>query len=148
MNKRTIAILLTSAAMALSSVMSVAQARDDRDYGRGHDRHGRYDRHDRHDRHDWRERRDDRRHYSHGYERGYRDAQRFSPQVRYYSAPHRWSRGDRLPRGYHQRYYVVNDWHGRHLHRPAPGYHWVQSGSEFLLVAIATGVITSVILAR
>ena len=141
MNKRTIGLLLTCAAMALSSVTSVAQARD----GRGHDRH---DRHGHHDRRDWREHRDDRRHYSNGYERGYRDAQRFSPQVRHYGPPHRWSRGDRLPRGYHERYYVVNDWRGHRLHRPNPGYQWVQSGSEFLLVAVATGVIASVILSR
>lgn len=143
MNKRTIGLLLTCAAMALSSVTSVAQARD----GHGHDG-WRQDRHGHHDRREWREHRDDRRHYSNGYERGYRDAQRFTPQVRHYGPPHRWSRGDRLPRGYHERYYVVNDWRGHRLHRPNPGYQWVQSGSEFLLVAIATGVITSVILSR
>jgi Ni/Co efflux regulator RcnB len=41
---------------------------------------------------------------------------------------------------------VVSDWRGRHLSAPPRGYHWVQSGNDYLLVAIATGVILSLIL--
>jgi len=59
---------------------------------------------------------------------------------------HRWQRGERLPPEWNSRYYVVDDWRGHHLHRPPSGYHWVQSGSDYLLVAIATGVIASVLL--
>ncbi len=33
-----------------------------------------------------------------------------------------------------------------HLRQPPRGYHWVQSGSDYLLVAVATGLIASAIL--
>jgi Ni/Co efflux regulator RcnB len=59
-----------------------------------------------------------------------------------------WHRGERLPPEYNSRYYVVDDWHGHHLNRPPAGYHWVQSGGDYLLVAIATGIIASVILSH
>lgn len=44
--------------------------------------------------------------------------------------------------------YVVEDWHrDRRLHEPPRGYHWVRSDNgDFLLVAIATGVITDILL--
>ena len=54
---------------------------------------------------------------------------------------HNFYRGDRLPPQYHERQYVVSDWRGHHLRQPPRGYHWVQSGNDFLLVAITTGVI-------
>jgi Ni/Co efflux regulator RcnB len=57
-----------------------------------------------------------------------------------------WQRGQYLPPEYRSRYYVVDDWRGHHLRRPPAGYYWVQSGGDYLLVAIATGIIASVIL--
>jgi len=48
--------------------------------------------------------------------------------------------------GYRDGYRDVNDWHAHRLYRPRPGYQWVQMGSEYLLVAIASGVIASIIL--
>ena len=54
---------------------------------------------------------------------------------------HQFRRGDRLPYEYRSRQYVVDDWRGHHLNRPPRGYHWVQSGNDYFLVAIATGVI-------
>jgi Ni/Co efflux regulator RcnB len=36
---------------------------------------------------------------------------------------------------------VVDDWRGHHLSAPPRGYHWVQMGGDYVLVAIATGVI-------
>jgi Ni/Co efflux regulator RcnB len=57
-----------------------------------------------------------------------------------------WHRGDRLPYEYRHRNYVVDDWRGHHLRRPPPGYQWVQDGSDYLLVAIATGVIAEILL--
>ena len=59
---------------------------------------------------------------------------------------HRWYRGDRLPPAYRSRTYVVEDWRNHRLSAPPRGYQWVQYGSDYLLVAIATGVITSLIL--
>jgi len=40
---------------------------------------------------------------------------------------------------------VVRDWHSHGLHRPPHGYEWVQSGDQFVLIAIGTGIIASVI---
>ncbi|MDD5332782.1 MAG: RcnB family protein [Rhodoferax sp.] len=59
---------------------------------------------------------------------------------------HQFRRGDRLPPQYRHRNYVVDDWHGHGLSAPPRGYHWVQSGSDYLLVAIATGIILQLIL--
>ena len=59
---------------------------------------------------------------------------------------HAWYRGDRLPTYYRSRSYVVDDWRGHHLYAPPQGYHWVQSGGDYLLVAVATGIIASILL--
>ena len=55
-------------------------------------------------------------------------------------------RGGYLPREYRSRQYVVDDWRGHHLRQPPRGYHWVQTGGDYVLAAIATGVITAIIL--
>jgi Ni/Co efflux regulator RcnB len=59
---------------------------------------------------------------------------------------HAFYRGDRLPAEYRQRYYVVDDWRGHHLSAPPRGYHWVQTGADYVLVAIATGIILQLLL--
>jgi Ni/Co efflux regulator RcnB len=46
-------------------------------------------------------------------------------------------------RGYR---YVVEDWRGHQLTAPPRGYHWVQAGRDYVLVAIATGVILQLLL--
>jgi Ni/Co efflux regulator RcnB len=94
---------------------------------------------------------DNRANYSRGYDnrgydnRGYNRGYNGTYANRDWSG-HRWQRGERLPREYNSRYYVVDDWRGHHLRRPPSGYHWVQSGGDYLLVAIATGIIASVLL--
>jgi len=60
--------------------------------------------------------------------------------------PHRWARGQHLPSHYRHGHYRVVDWRHYHLGAPAPGHYWVNVGSDFLLVAAATGVIASIIL--
>ena len=57
-----------------------------------------------------------------------------------------WHRGDRIPVQYRSHQYVVDDWRGYHLSAPPRGYHWVQSGGDYLLVAIATGVILQLLI--
>ena len=47
---------------------------------------------------------------------------------------------------YRSRQYVVDDWRGHHLSAPPRGYHWVQAGGDYVLAAIATGVIASILL--
>jgi Ni/Co efflux regulator RcnB len=59
---------------------------------------------------------------------------------------HSFYRGERLPSNYRTRQYVVNDWRGHGLRSPPRGYHWVQTGSDYVLVAIATGVILELLL--
>jgi Ni/Co efflux regulator RcnB len=59
---------------------------------------------------------------------------------------HEFHRGDRLPPEYRHRSYVVDDWRGHRLSAPPRGYHWVQVGGDYVLVAIATGVIMQLLL--
>lgn len=68
------------------------------------------------------------------------------PPVAAYPEYRRFNRGDRLPPMYRQPQYVVNDWRAHRLQPPPRGYHWVQNGSDYVLVAIATGVISAVVL--
>jgi Ni/Co efflux regulator RcnB len=83
----------------------------------------------------------DYRHY--GYrEGGYRG------QGRGVGPSHSWYRGDRMPYEYRTRHYVVDDWRGHHLYAPPRGYQWVQSGGDYLLVAVATGIIASILLSQ
>lgn len=59
---------------------------------------------------------------------------------------HAFHRGDRLPLQYRNRSYVVDDWRGHRLSAPPRGYHWVQTGADYVLVAVATGVILQLLL--
>jgi len=60
---------------------------------------------------------------------------------------HDWYRGSYLPHQYRGRNYVVDDWRAHHLYAPPAGYHWVQApGGDYVLAAIATGLIASILL--
>jgi Ni/Co efflux regulator RcnB len=59
---------------------------------------------------------------------------------------HAFRRGDRLPRENRNNQYVVNDWRAHRLSQPPRGYHWVQTGGDYVLAAIATGVILQLML--
>ena len=61
---------------------------------------------------------------------------------------HSFHKGDRLPAENHRPQDVVGDWKGHHLSAPPHGYHWVQSGGDYVLVAIATGVILQTLLSN
>ncbi|ENV46678.1 hypothetical protein P255_00826 [Acinetobacter brisouii CIP 110357] len=56
-----------------------------------------------------------------------------------------WSRGDRLPPRYRGDYV---DWREHHLPYPPRGHRWVRVNGDYLLIAIATGIITGTILSR
>jgi Ni/Co efflux regulator RcnB len=96
---------------------------------------------------------DNRGHDNRGYDnRGY-DSSRYGyreggyrGQGRGVGPSHSWYRGDRLPSEYRSRHYVVEDWRGHHLYAPPRGYQWVQSGGDYVLVAVATGIIASILL--
>ncbi|MEO8671227.1 MAG: RcnB family protein [Tahibacter sp.] len=53
-----------------------------------------------------------------------------------------WSRGDY----YRDRGFVVRDYGTYHLRRPGGGYHWVREGNDYLLIAVATGLIADVVI--
>lgn len=140
MIKKTLVIAMACASLALGSAAQAKGDHGDRGHGHGHG-HSHYDKHDRRgDHRHWDDRRGGR-----DYRQGYRDGYRDGPRA-WAPPPHRWARGDRLPHYHRGGYYVVSDWHAHRLHRPRPGYQWVQVGSEYLLVAIASGIITSIIL--
>lgn len=85
--------------------------------------------------------------YNHGYRDrtpnysyGHRDS---SPGYR----TARFHRGTYLPAQYRAHPYYVNDWHSHQgLYAPPYGHQWVNVDGEFLLVALATGLIASAIL--
>lgn len=109
---------------------------DHRNDHRGWDRH-RNDWH-RHPNY-WDNRRHDRRDYArHRYHFG-----RYHAPRGYY---HRvWHRGDRLPRAWYGRSYIVYDYRPYRLYAPPYGYHWVRVGNDVLLTAIATGIVLDVL---
>lgn len=131
----------------------------DKGRGHGHDRGG-YS----HQR-DYRGDRDYRRDY-HGDYRGGRDYYRrddrvvyrpvyvqprpvyYAPRVVYRPAPRpHWARGGYYYGPGYGPTYVVDDWGYYGLRRPPHGYYWRRSDAgEFLLVALATGIIADVIL--
>ena len=59
-----------------------------------------------------------------------------------------WRKGERLSSDYRNHQYVVDDWRGHHLHQPPRGYQWVGVGADYLLVAVASGVIAQVVMSQ
>jgi len=168
-------LLLTIAAvasvagpMALTATDAAAQDRgrwDHNDRDRG-DRGG-YDRGRDHDRRDYdRDRgrgdygrgdhgRGDR--WDNGRHNGYYYNNRWSygpPPAAYYGRPGfrpgytSWRRGAYLPSYYRGGGYVVNDYYRYSLRQPPRGYYWYRTGNDYVLAAIATGLIFDVIANR
>jgi len=137
-----------------SAAEAAAQPRGDR-WDRREDRWDR--REDRWDRREdrWdrredrrRERWDNRRH--NGYY--YRNRWYYGPPPSaYYRDPYyrpgyaAWRRGAYLPGYYRSNSYRVYDYHRYRLRHPPRGYYWYRSGDDFILAAIATGLIFEVI---
>jgi Ni/Co efflux regulator RcnB len=57
-------------------------------------------------------------------------------------------RGEQLPPRYRTHHYVVENWKAHRLTDPPPGHQWVQAGSDYALVAIATGVVQDVLVGK
>jgi len=55
---------------------------------------------------------------------------------------HQWHQGDH----YNGNRVVVNNYSYYRLRPPPPGYQWVQDGGQFVLIAVASGIIADVIL--
>jgi Ni/Co efflux regulator RcnB len=61
---------------------------------------------------------------------------------------HNLRRGERLPSRYRTNQYVVDNWRAHRLHRPPHGYHWVQTGADYVLVGMRSGVIAQIMLSQ
>ena len=118
--KRTLAGALMLATLAGAVTASQAAAQPGREYGQ-----------DRRDlREDRRDVRDDRRDLRHDEHQG-----------------RHWRQGERLDSRYGA-YAEVGDWRNHRLPPPRRGYHWVRSGDDYVLAALAGGAIASVIAAN
>jgi len=108
------------------------------------------------------ERRDDRRDrqaqrvdraWRQGYSAGHYQQPRYVQQPSYvYSQPSyrshapRFYRGGYLPYQYRSNAYYISNWNAYPgLYAPPYGHQWVQVGSDFLLVALATGLIANLL---
>jgi Ni/Co efflux regulator RcnB len=109
----------------------------------------------RNDRYYHRDPRQDNRYDPRYYQRWDQDQRRYMPgdhfgndwRGRGAGPSHDWYRGSYLPHQYNGRNYVVDDWRAHHLYAPPSGYHWVQSpGGDYVLAAIATGLIAAILL--
>ena len=137
MNKKLIIAAVLAACLGAVGAAS-AQDRGNRDHDRGNDRNRGDQRDDRRNDYDNGDRRNDRHDYRHddrGHDRG------AGPR-------HDMRKGSRLPAEYRGRQYVVDDWRGHRLSAPPRGYHWVQTGGDYVLVAVATGIIASLLLSN
>lgn len=126
----------------------------ERDQNRYQQRDHRSDR--REDRRDWRQdRREERRDWREDRRNDRYESRRLDRRtdrhghVYYYNARGpEFRRGGHVPRAYrHQQYRVVN-YRAHHLHTPPRGHVWVQVGGDYVLMAIATGIIASIILSH
>ena len=126
MNRKT---MMAAVMVALVGVSGAASAQNRHDNDRRDNDRDRYSQ----------DRRNDRQDYRHDDDRG-RD--------RGAGPRHDLRKGSRLPPEYRNRQYVVDNWRAHHLKAPPRGYHWVQTGSDYVLVGITTGIIAGLLLAN
>ena len=132
-------LLAASIALALSPALAFASPSPSPDayyQGRSQDHRHDNDRHD-HDRRDWRDQHDRRPVYRHDNGR----------HLGWYKQS--FKRGQRVPVVYLQPRYYVTDYRAYQLPPPPYGYRWVRpygaDTNEYLLVQLATGLITQVL---
>jgi Ni/Co efflux regulator RcnB len=140
MNTRFAAALLLSCTLASTSALAEGRGQDRNDKYRSQEQSQRKDRNQeqnrRGDDRTQAQRQDDRRHDR-------RDDRR---DDRAYYGASRFHKGERLPTYYRDHVFVVDHWQAHKLHRPPRGHQWVQVGGDYVLVAITTGIIASIIL--
>ncbi len=120
---------LITASLAVLMLAGGASAASAQAYGRDHNNNGRYDARDR------------------AYENGRRDQARAEDRQdrREYR---RWARGQRLDSRYRGNSYYVSDYRRYGLRQPPRGYRWQRVNDQYVLAAVATGLIASVIIAN
>ena len=133
MNNKTVAAAIMAMIMSTGG-SAFAQGKSDRDDHKGNrDDRGHQNQSQRNGHQDWRD------NPGHAKQAQRRDERGAGPN-------HSYHRGDRLPAEYRHRQYVVNDWRSHRLSAPPRGYHWVQTGGDYVLVSIATGIILQLFL--
>jgi Ni/Co efflux regulator RcnB len=50
-----------------------------------------------------------------------------------------------VPRAYISDDYMIDDYHAYHLRRPPSGHCWIRVDNDFLLTAIATGLVVDIL---
>jgi Ni/Co efflux regulator RcnB len=122
-----------TASLAVLMLAGGAGAASAQDWRRDHNDNGRYDSRDR------------------AYEQGRRDQARAEDRRdrredrREYR---RWAKGQRLDARYRGRGYYVDDYRRYGLRAPPRGYRWQRVNDQYILAAVATGLIASVIIAN
>jgi Ni/Co efflux regulator RcnB len=135
--------LIASALIALSMAASGSAFAQRNDHGNDHN--GRNDQSYQRDN----ERKDSDRHDNGRYDNDRRDARQYHRDDKRGGGPrHDLRRGQRLNQEYRGNRYVVSDWRARHLSAPPRGHQWVQAGNDYVLAAIATGIIAQVLLSN
>lgn len=129
-----------TASVALLMLSGAASAASAQDYRRDHNNNGHYDSRDRAYDQGRRDeaRRDDRR--------DVREDRREARQDR--REYRRWAKGQRLDARYRGNGYYVSDYRRHGLRTPPRGYRWQRVNDQYVLAAIATGLIASVIIAN
>jgi len=117
---------------AITVLLALTMATGQLAFAQGNSNHDRNDRGNKHDND-----RDD-RHDNRDFGRSHNDESRKGRGV---GPNHQYYRGDRLPAEYRHSNYVVNDWRGHHISAAPRGYHWVQSGGDYVLVSVGSGII-------
>ncbi|WP_082497561.1 RcnB family protein [Pseudorhodoferax sp. Leaf267] len=139
MNHRPLLATTMAIVLGFSSLAATAQPRDRDERGPGHGQHDRGDRRGGPDRHR------DADHRGHGQKARHGNPHDHGRGV---GPEHRYHRGDRLPPGLRTRHYVVEDWRGHRLSAPPRGYRWLQVDSDYVLIAVATGLIAQIVLSN
>jgi len=130
--------LIASALIALSMAASGSAFAQRNDHGNDHN-----------GRNDQSYQRDNDRHDNGRYDNDRRDARQYYRDDKRGGGPrHDLRRGQRLNQEYRGNRYVVSDWRARHLSAPPRGHQWVQAGNDYVLAAIATGIIAQVLLSN
>jgi Ni/Co efflux regulator RcnB len=130
MKKLSATVCALAAAALLTSSMTFADERGQRDEYQQGKGHGHSQGHD--------NRRDDRQFDQ-------RDGRWNDRRPEYNARGPEFHRGGYISREYRNRAYEV-DYREHRLSRPPQGHRWVQVGADYVLIAIATGVIASIIL--
>lgn len=130
----------------IATIMAISLTAGSSAYAQGHghgndkDRnsHGQHDRSDRDGDRDHGKRYNQRDNHARGHDNGRHSGRGAGPQHNFY-------KGERISSEYRHRQYVVSDWRGHRLSAPPRGYHWVQTGPDYVLIAITTGIIAQII---